>query len=107
MKVRDVPAVLVALAVAGCMGRIGDGQEGPSPGADGAAGTGGVASPVLPPSRLTAPLRRLSRLQCNNTIRDLLGDESRPADAFLLEEVLGTFSGSAELARAPAAVVEQ
>jgi hypothetical protein len=49
----------------------------------------------------------LSRLQYNNTVRDLLGDTTKPADTFQDEEVLGTFSGSADLARVPPIVVDQ
>jgi hypothetical protein len=80
----------------------------PEGGAGGAVdGTGGAGSVVLPPSRPSAPLRRLSRLQYNNTVRDLLGDTSRPADGFLPDEVLGSFSGSAALARVAPVAVEQ
>src|SRR5205814_1957083 len=45
--------------------------------------------------------------QYNNTVRDLLGDTSRPADAFLVEEVPGAFAGSVALAQASPAAVEQ
>jgi hypothetical protein len=58
-------------------------------------------------SNPSAPLRRLPRLQYNNTVRDLLGDTTKPADAFQDEEVLGTFSGSADLARVPPIIVDQ
>lgn len=52
----------------------------------GGAGTGGSASQPGPGSDPNAvgprPLTRLSRREYNNTVRDLLGDATRPADAF-------------------------
>jgi hypothetical protein len=62
---------------------------------------------ITGPSKPVAPLRRLSRLQYNNTIRDLLGDTSKPADAFLADEILGSFAGSASLARVAPTMVDQ
>jgi len=45
-----------------------------------------VAAPV--------PLRRLTNEEYNNTIRDLLGDTSRPADAFAPDEAIGGFENN-------------
>jgi hypothetical protein len=85
------------------------GTPGVSAGAGGgtASGAGGSNVAILAPSQPKAPLRRLSRAQYNNTIRDLLGDTSRPADAFLLEEVPGAYAGSVALTQAAPAAVEQ
>ena len=58
-------------------------------------------------SKPTAPLRRLSRLQYDNTVHDLLGDTTKPAQRFQAEEVLGTFSGSAALARVSPIAADQ
>ena len=58
-------------------------------------------------SKPAAPLRRLSRLQYNNTVHDLLGDTTKPAERFQAEEVLGTFSGSAALARVSPIAADQ
>ena len=44
-----------------------------------------------------APLRLLTREQYNNTVRDLLGEESRPADAFPREASVQGFENNAEL----------
>jgi hypothetical protein len=100
-----------ALAAVGCTGRISGAGGGASAGAGGGGGpgtgTGGAASVTPGPSAPDAPLRRLSRVQYNNTVRDLLGDTTKPADAFQAEEVLGTFAGSADLARVPPIVVDQ
>jgi hypothetical protein len=88
----------------------------PGPGGDprgiggaNAGGTGGAGPAATPPgpSRPKAPLRRLSRSQYNNTVRDLLGDATRPADAFLVEEVPGSFAGSVALAQASPTLIEQ
>lgn len=66
----------------------------PGPGS-GAGGGGGQPAPGDPAAKPIdprtcapgpAPMRRLSRLEYNNTIRDLLGDTSRPADAFPAEQ---------------------
>lgn len=41
-----------------------------------------------------SPLRRLTNEEYNNTIRDLLGDTSRPADAFPPDEAVGGFENN-------------
>lgn len=41
-----------------------------------------------------APLRRLTNEEYNNTVRDLLGDTSRPADAFAPDEAVGGFENN-------------
>lgn len=42
-----------------------------------------------------APIRRMTRAEYNNTVRDLLGDTSRPADAFVVEEEALGFNNQA------------
>ncbi|WP_437593196.1 DUF1592 domain-containing protein [Sorangium sp. So ce1000] len=42
-----------------------------------------------------SPLRRMTRFEYNNTIRDLLGDDSAPADAFVVEEEALGFNNQA------------
>jgi hypothetical protein len=54
----------------------GSGGTGVGPGAGGNVGPGGPDAPG------NATFRRLSRFEYNNTVRDLLGDTSRPADSF-------------------------
>jgi hypothetical protein len=60
----------------------GTGTAGTGGGITGAAGTGAVAPPApgTDPGRVT--VRRLNRVEYNNTVRDLLGTTARPADAF-------------------------
>jgi Protein of unknown function (DUF1592)/Protein of unknown function (DUF1588)/Protein of unknown function (DUF1595)/Protein of unknown function (DUF1587)/Protein of unknown function (DUF1585) len=102
------------LASVGCVGNIGSAGDGDGVGSGPTGGTStgtGTVDPTMPvisgPTRPAAPLRRLSRLQYNNTVRDLLGDTSLPADRFQAEEVLGTYSGSAALARVSPIAADQ
>ncbi|MFZ5894543.1 MAG: DUF1592 domain-containing protein [Myxococcota bacterium] len=46
------------------------------------------------PSVGRTPLRRISRVEYNNMVRDLLGDESRPADNFVSEEKVVGFNSN-------------
>jgi hypothetical protein len=59
-------------------------------GGSAAGGTGGGGGTIIPPLCAdqasvqpgSAPLRRLTRMEYNNTVRDLLGDSTTPASAF-------------------------
>src|SRR4051794_12732895 len=42
-----------------------------------------------------APIRRLTRVEYNNTVRDLFGDVTAPADAFVREEEQDGFNNNA------------
>ncbi len=98
-------AILVAAVLGACTGSIGaqDQDDGPSGaagtsapaerGPGGAEGTGesGTLPPLGPNELATSgdpraagpmPLRRLTRAEYNQTVRDLLGDGSNPANAF-------------------------
>jgi hypothetical protein len=93
-------AAAVALMGAGCAGQVGGGNQDPGggdntgnsgevggnggsrvnpPGGNGGAGGGVAPGPDAPGH---AVFRRLSRFEYNNTVRDLLGDSSSPADTF-------------------------
>ncbi|MDX2054857.1 MAG: DUF1592 domain-containing protein [Polyangiaceae bacterium] len=50
--------------------------------ASGAANTPGTGGSSGDPTGAVQPLRRLTHEEYNNTVRDLLGDTTRPADAF-------------------------
>jgi hypothetical protein len=86
------------------------GSTGPGP-----AGAGGeVERPPLPvgaPSVCAVPspsrLRRLTRTEYDNTIAALLGDTSRPARAFLPDEVAHNFDNSAEVLTVSELLAEQ
>ena len=111
---RHWPAMLLALVGASACGRTSDSHGGhtnaagdtgagdagassfagaPSSGASG-AGPGGASSEIAgaascaPPP---APLRRLSRFEYNNTVRDLLGDSSEPGNALPVEKTTSYF----------------
>lgn len=102
--------VAVALVAASCTGQIGADEAGgaPGPGGNGPGTSAGpigavppapgsmepgqvMVPPVPPPPMVTScgtvdpgfvGLRRLTRVEYDNTVRDLLGDTSRPAVAF-------------------------
>lgn len=75
-----VAALLLVAASAGC----------PDPGAGGGdagkAADAGMALPPAPPFAAEVVVRRLSRAELDNTLRDLVGDDSRPAARLLAEE---------------------
>ena len=58
------------------------------------------AGSCVAPQPSPTPLRLLTREQYNNTVRDLLGDVSRPADAFPPVATVEGFENNAELHRA-------
>src|SRR5688572_27418030 len=115
--------VLALLLPAACLGRIqGDSAEpgeGPGggtgvtpPGGGGSAGGGGV---MPPPARCQtrmiragrAPIRRLTRFEYDNTVRDLLGDTSQPARSLPSDEIANGFGNDAEALSVSSLLVEQ
>ena len=86
-------AVLLALSVQGCVGDIGDGEE-----------TQAVVEPIcngqISPGK--SPIRRLTRAEYNNTVRDLLGVVGEPANELPAEEeALGFANNAAALNVSP------
>jgi hypothetical protein len=91
---RGLSTVLAGLTLLGlgCTGKVGDGMGGPGPNPDpnnpNPDPTKPPANPPpgTPPGPIAAPgsatFRRLTKAEYNNTIRDLLGDNSAPANAF-------------------------
>lgn len=55
-----------------------------------------AASPAAREGPSKPVLRRLTHVQYNLTVRDLLGDETRPADAFPKEDFVNGFTNQAE-----------
>lgn len=77
----------VTLLAAGCGSHRADaGTTGPGPSADCVA-----AGPQPGPS----PVRRLTHFEFDNTLRDLLGDDTRPSSAFPPDERLSIFTNDA------------
>jgi hypothetical protein len=84
----------VAIALAACTGRIGDTPS-------------DHATACATPQPGESPLRRLTRFEYNNTVRDLLGDNSAAADAFAPEEVALGFDNQAASLGVTALLAEQ
>ena len=86
-------AALVSLPA--CDGTIGKpiGSHEPS-GSTSSTGTGSVGPGGLVDRAAQVPLRRLTRTQYNNTVRDLLGIDSNPAADFGLDEEDGGFASN-------------
>lgn len=96
MKGTLAGAALVTLLLNGCNATIGGGKdpgsEGPGPTGQPNGPGGGPAGEQIPgtpgpqsgsPDAVgVRPLTRLTRTEYNNTVRDLLGDTTRPADGF-------------------------
>ena len=72
------------------------GSGNPTGGAGGSGASGGMTSCVTPAAP-RAPLRRITRFEYNNTVRDLLGVTSRPADALPGEELGSGFGNDADV----------
>jgi Protein of unknown function (DUF1592)/Protein of unknown function (DUF1588)/Protein of unknown function (DUF1585)/Protein of unknown function (DUF1587)/Protein of unknown function (DUF1595) len=83
-------ALLAASGTLGaCIGEIGGGSDDPTE-----SGSAPLCQGEAGPQAGAAPMRRLTRLEYNNTVRDLLGDHSNPANAFLPDEIVGGFSAN-------------
>lgn len=86
MRRADHVVGLLALLTASCGGATG---EAPSH-----APREATASSASAVSAAPVPLRRLSREEYNNSVRDLLADRSRPADAFPPDESVSGFESN-------------
>ena len=71
-------------------------------GAAGAAGT--VAAPLVPGR---SPLRRLSRTEYDNTVRDLLGDSTHPAQQFEPDTIAEGFTNNADTQNVGTSLAQQ
>jgi hypothetical protein len=81
-------AVLGAtMALASCEGHIGD-----PPSTDLGEAKSPQCTGIVPGK---SPIRRMTRFEYNNTVRDLLGDDSQPASAFVPEEEAMGFDNQA------------
>jgi hypothetical protein len=107
-----VGRLVMALALPSCMAAIDDGTAGERPGGGGGGGattlpplptppTGGPPPPAMMQACKTrdpgpALIRRLTRSEYDNTIRDLLGDATKPANAFPEDERGAGFTNDAQ-----------
>ncbi|UQA55525.1 DUF1592 domain-containing protein [Polyangium aurulentum] len=77
------------LLAAACTGNLGDLPSEPTTGeAESPVCTGGIE-----PGK--SPIRRMTRLEYNNTVHDLLGDDTKPASGFVPEEEALGFNNQA------------
>ena len=98
------PSWAMALSLLlGCTGVINDDGQNPAPGPMASGGGGGTtatsSNPLCQDGKVRpgrAPLRRLTRFEYNNTVRDLLGDTTKPANDFPSEELGNGFGNDAD-----------
>lgn len=64
-------------------------------GGNGGGNGGATGAACAAGAPLQSPLRRLTRLEYNNTVHQLLGDTSAPADRFPPDEISGGFNNNA------------
>jgi hypothetical protein len=82
----------------------GDDDGGDDDAGDDAEAVCGEPGAVLPGR---APLRRLTRFEYNNTVRDLLGDDTQPGNAFPSEEIGNGFGNDADSQSVSSLLAEQ
>ena len=84
---------ITAVSTAGCTATIGGPGDHHGPGSEGSGSSGGSSGPTVcgPGVVGVAPLRRLTRLEYNNTVRALIGEDLRPAKDFTADERAGSF----------------
>lgn len=99
MRARAVVAFLAALAVA-CSGQIGGAGQDPT-------NPGGPAGPpsVDPLLAVQTGVRRLSQAELDNTLRDLLGDDTAPASTLLNEDEFRPFDNDYTIQQASDALI--
>lgn len=91
------PLVSAALFLGGCFGQAELDVSGPLPGEE-STNPGGPGASDCPSSGIEpgpSPLRRLTRFEYNNTVRDLLGTALQPAETFAKEEESLGFNNNA------------
>jgi hypothetical protein len=102
---RRLSGALLAVLIGACTGSIGDASRGDVPGSGGGMpGVGDGSSTVLAATR--TPLRRLTRVQYNNSLHDLLGVSGDFAQGFDPDEVPAGFASNLT-ATASAAQLDQ
>ena len=83
--------VVAGSILVGCVGDIGA-VAGAAPGTEGTAEDALCADGTVDVAE--SPLRRLTRREYNNAVRDLLGDDSRPADDLVPDESISGFASN-------------
>ena len=96
-------ALLSALACGACTGTIGS-QGDPRPGGGGDTVNDTIAKSLCV---VDTPIRRLTRFEYNNTVRDLLGDTTSPANVLPPEEEVAGFNNQAGALTSSDLLIEQ
>jgi len=129
---RCAASIVLGCALGACTGYVSGGlEQSHAPATGGAAGVTGASGanaggtsgssgtaagePVTPVdcreddaiSPGAAPLRRLTRFEINNTVRDLFGDDSSPANALPSEELGNGFGNDADSQSVSSLLAEQ
>lgn len=91
------------MVTTGAMG-VGGGASG---GGENTATTGSAGTVNLPDEPTAARVRRLTHVEYNNTVADLLGDRSAPADDFSADIAQNGFTNNAAALTVSPALVEQ
>jgi hypothetical protein len=90
----------------GASGNSGRGGSAGNSGASGASGASGSAGAGTTPNALGSKVRRLSRAELDNSVRDALGDTTQPASRFLSEDEYSPFDNDYTLQRASRALID-
>ncbi|MBX5481710.1 MAG: DUF1592 domain-containing protein [Myxococcaceae bacterium] len=107
MRAWLLPVAMFSLAVAGGLCACSAPAESPEAGGPAPSGDAGTVDPCADTqSAPDAPLRRLTRDEYDHTVRDLLGDTSRPARAFPPDSEGNGFDNQASSQEASPALVE-
>jgi hypothetical protein len=102
--------LVLCVALFGCDGTIADPTGTAWGPGEGGAGGGGPGEPLLcdeSPHPGRSPLRRMTRVELDNTLRDLLRDDTQPAHRLMQEELGSGFSNNAEVRTVGELVAEQ
>ena len=124
-KLRTAPCFVVAalVATAACSGDIGGDNAGGGAAASGGSGGnvgnigksrqgrrlrrfGLVGRSGATPNALGSKVRRLTRTELDNTVRNALGDDTAPASRFLAEDEFSPFDNDYTLQRASRALID-
>ena len=114
-------AALVSIGATACTGSVGAGGELPpadnlgpgggplpaKPGAEGTPVTPAACRPDLGPALGGSPLRRLTIYEYDNTVRDLLGESSRPGQMLPQEAITHGFRNNADAATVDEGLVDR
>ncbi len=92
----QLSAALGTVLICGCTGLIGSGGDGSADDA--------VAKELCV---VDTPIRRMTRFEYNNTVRDLLGDDTNPADVLPPEEEVAGFNNQAGALSTSDLLIEQ